>query len=284
MKTVGASLLSHMQQGTTTLAWCWKVTRADGEVFGFTSVDIPLTIDGVTYEAATGFTPSALEGQLDLAVPNLEVQGLLNSASITEADLLAGVWDGAEVEIFQVNFADLSQGAMTLQVGTIGQITSGTTAFRAEGRGLVQALQQPVGEVYSAACSANLGDSRCGVNLAPLTVTGTVTAVTSARAFTDSGRAEAADYFGAGVLEWLTGANAGQRIEVATFSGGAFTLHLAMPSAIAVGDTYSVYPGCRKRRTEDCLTKFSNVVNFRGFPDVPLNDKILGNAGAADAA
>ena len=55
MKTASPALLAHMAQGTTTIAWCWKVTRTDGEVFGFTSVDRDLTIDGVTYAAATGF-------------------------------------------------------------------------------------------------------------------------------------------------------------------------------------------------------------------------------------
>jgi uncharacterized phage protein (TIGR02218 family) len=281
VKTVSGSLLAHMAAGTTTLAWCWKVTRTDGEIFGFTSVDRNLIFDGQLYMAATGFTPSAIEGQIDLAVPNLELVGLLDSESITEADLIAGKWDGASVEIFQVNYADLTQGKMDLRVGTIGNVSSGSTGFRAEGRGLAQALQQPVGEVYAPACSANLGDARCQVDLGPLTETGAVTTATSRRAFSDSSRAEAADYWGAGVVEWLTGANAGLRMEVASFTGGAFELHLAMPYTIAVGDTYSVVPGCRKRRTEDCGTKFSNVVNFRGFPDVPLNDKIIGVATAA---
>ncbi len=286
MKTASVELLAHMAQETTTLAWCWLVTRTDGEVFGFTSVDRNLIIDGVLYEAATGFTPSQIEGQIDLAVPNLEFAGILNSASITEADVLAGKWDLAEFEIFQCNYTDLSQGVMVLRTGNIGNISTGRTAFQAEGRGLTQMLQQPVGEVFAAACSANLGDARCGVDLYPLTVTGTVTAVASNREFTDTSRAEAQDYFGAGVVEWLTGLNAGLRREVSSFSAGSpgtgvFELHLSMPYAIAVGDTYSAVPGCRKRRTEDCSVKFSNVVNFRGFPDVPLNDKIIGNATAA---
>jgi hypothetical protein len=58
-------------------------------------------------------------------------------------------------------------------------------------------------------------------------------------------------------------------MEVASFGGGIFTLHLPMPYDIAVGDTYEAVPGCRKRRSEDCNIKFNNVVNFRGFPDVP---------------
>ena len=64
-----------------------------------------------------------------------------------------------------------------------------------------------------------------------------------------------------------------------SFTGGAFVLAFAVPFNIAVGDTFSVVPGCRHRRTEDCKNKFSNVINFRGFPDVPGNDVIVGLGG-----
>jgi uncharacterized phage protein (TIGR02218 family) len=282
MKARSAGLITHQGQGTTTLAWCWKVTRKDVQVFGFTSVDKDLLIDGVTYVAATGFTPSAIDGRADLSVPNLDVVGLLDSASLTESDLLAGVWDGADVEIFEVNYSDLTQGAMTLRTGTIGNVSAGRTSFSAELRGLAQSLQQGVGEVFTTACPANLGDARCTVDLGPLTVTGTVTAAASARAFTDGARAEAADYFGGGLVAWTSGANNGLVMEIRAFSAGAFQLALPMPYAIAVGDTYSMVPGCRKRAIEDCKTKFNNIVNFRGHPYVPGNDRVIGNAALAE--
>jgi uncharacterized phage protein (TIGR02218 family) len=278
MKTVSVALLAHMALGTTTLAWCWKVTRTDDQVFGFTSVDRAFTFDGVRYEAATGITPSAIEGQVDMAVPNLDLVGMLDSESITVDDLLAGRWDDAEVEVFQVNYKDLSMGKAILATGKIGNVSAGTVGFKAEGRGLAQALQQPVGEVYAAACPANLGDSRCGVDLGPLTETGTVTSVEGLSAFTDSGLGTDDDHWG--LVTWLTGANAGLRMEVANSQDGAITLHLPMQKPIVVGDTFEIIPKCHKRRTEDCNAKFSNVVNFRGFPDVPLNDKVIGNATA----
>lgn len=284
MKTISPQLQAHLQQGTTTLARCWKCTRLDGQVFGFTSVDVDVVFAGVTYKAATGITPSAIDGRVDLSVSNLEVVGYLDSATITESDLLAGRWDGCAVEIFEVNYADLTQGRMLLASGTIGNVTAGRVAFTAELRGLTQQLQQPVGSVYAAACDATLGDARCGINLPALAVTGTVTTVTDRRSFAAGALAQVADYFGAGVVTWLTGANAGLRMEVRDFAaGGAFTLVLPMPYTVAVGDTFSVVPGCRKRRTEDCKTKFNNVVNFRGFPDLPLNDRVLGAAGTPGA-
>lgn len=279
MKTQSATLAAHRAAGTTTLAHCWKITRTDGQVFGFTSCDLDLTFAGQLYLAATGFTPSAMQQSADLSVPNLEVTGMLDSASITEADLLAGRWDGAAVEIFEVNYRDLTMGRMILRTGKLGNVSAGRIAFHAELRGLTQQLQQPVGSVYAAACDATLGDARCGVNLPALQVAGAVTSVTDRRTFGDTSMTQVSDYFGAGVITWVTGANAGLKMEVRDFSAGGFVLVLPMPYDIAIGDTYTVVPGCRKRRTEDCKAKFNNVVNFRGFPDVPLNDKILGNAG-----
>ena len=283
MKARSAGLTTHQGEPVTTRAWCWKVTRRDGQVFGFTSIDVNLLIAGLTYQAATGFTPSNIDHKADLSVPNLEVIGLLDSASITEADLLAGRWDGAAVEIFEVNYRDLTQGVMNLRTGTIGSISAGRTAFTAELRGLAQALQQPAGELFSPSCPADLGDTRCKVALGPLTVTSSVTSASSPRAFADSARTEANDHFGGGVITWTGGLNAGLRMEVRSYvqSGGAFVLALPMPYAVQVGDTYSLVPGCRKRAIEAGKTKFNNIVNFRGHPYVPGNDKVLGNAALA---
>ncbi|MGH6625138.1 MAG: DUF2163 domain-containing protein [Burkholderiaceae bacterium] len=278
MRAAGAALLAHYAQGSTTLARCWKCLRADGQVFGFTSVDIDIEFEGVTYKAATGFTPSAMEGKLDMSVPNLEVQGFLDSASITESDLLGGKWDNCEVEIFEVNYRDLTQGRMILATGKTGNVSAGRVGFIVELRGLLQTLQQPVGGYYTKTCPANFGDSKCGYNVEALRVSGTVSGVTN-RAVFATALGQAADYFGAGVLTWTAGPNNGLKMEISAFTAGLFTLNAAMPFNIAVGDAFTVVPGCRKRRTEDCKTRWANVVNFRGFPDTPLNDKVLGSAG-----
>ena len=276
MKTQSVALAVHRELGSTTFAWCWKITRQDAQVFAFTSCSRDLVIDGITYEPATGFPPSAIANTASLAVDNLEVAGFLDSASITEDDLLAGLWDFAEVELFEVNFRDLAMGSMILRTGTLGQVKSGRNTFTAELRGLTQRLQQPLGRLYLPSCPAVLGDSECGVDLEALRVTGTITAVTNRSIFTDTGRTEANDYFGAGNLTFTSGANTGFIVEVNQFASDQFTLSLSAPYDIAVGDTYSVTPGCRKRFTEDCIGKFSNGVNFRGYPDVPGADKALG--------
>jgi uncharacterized phage protein (TIGR02218 family) len=68
-------------------------------------------------------------------------------------------------------------------------------------------------------------------------------------------------------------------MEVKSFAGGSFTLSQLMPKTISVGDSYSVYAGCRKRFLEDCRDKFNNVVNYRGEPYVPGTDQIMQYGG-----
>lgn len=274
MKTIGASLAAHLAGERTTLALLWKITRLDAQVFGFTDHDADIAYDGVTYAAATGFSASAIRTDADLAVGNLEVQGMLSSAAITDEDLLAGKWDHAAFVVMRVNYADLAQGHEVMRSGTLGNVTTGRRHFTAELRGLAQQLAQTVGRVYLPACDADLGDARCGVTLATYTDTGSVTAVTSRSAFTDSANGESADYYNNGLLTWTSGANAGRAMEVKTFTSGAFVLQQAMPDDIAVGDAYSVSAGCDKLLAT-CIAKFANVANFRGFPHIPGMDRMV---------
>jgi uncharacterized phage protein (TIGR02218 family) len=274
VKAIGAILKSHLAGEVTTLATLWKVTRRDAQVFCFTDHDADIDYQGLTYTAATGYSASAIRTSDAMDVDNMEVEGMLSSETITDDDLLAGLWDFAEFTIMRVNYADLTMGHEVLRAGTMGNVRSGRQHFAVELRGMTQPLQQPVGRVYTPACDADLGDARCGISLAGITVAGTVTAASTQSAFIDSGRGEAAGWFNFGLLTFTSGDNTGYAMEVKTFSAGAFVLQQGMPNPIQAGDTYSVYAGCDKLLST-CASKFSNVVNFRGFPHVPGTDRMM---------
>jgi uncharacterized phage protein (TIGR02218 family) len=276
MKNPSAGFITHIAGELTTLATCWKITRTDGQVYGFTNHDQSLSISGVTYLAETGFSATAIRTAADFAVDNLDVMGVLDAATITAADLRAGLWDFAAVEIFDVNWATLADGVLNQRKGWIGEVRSGRSGFVAELRGLTQRLQQTIGRLYGAACDAELGDARCGVTLASYTVTGTVTGVTSRRVFADSALTDADGYFDQGKITWTGGENDGLSMEVKTYllAGGAIALVLPMPFDVAIGDTYSLSAGCDKL-FPTCGTKFSNKINFRGFPHVPGLDRLV---------
>ena len=275
MKSASSQLATHISGETTTLATCWKVTRRDGAIFGFTDFDKDLTVDSLLYQARSGYTRSAIHTIANLAVDNLDIESAIDSETLSAADLRAGVWDGATVEIFLVNWSNLANGKIILKRGTIGEVELKDTVFRAEMRGLSQALSQQIVELYTPDCRADLGDTRCKVNLSALTVTGTITAVIDRRGFTDTSRTEAINYWNGGLLTWTSGANVGRKMEVKAFaSSGIITLFLPMPSEVTVGDTYSLRPGCDKKFST-CKDRYNNVKNFRGEPNVPGNDQVL---------
>jgi len=136
-------------------------------------------------------------------------------------------------------------------------------------------------ELYSPTCRAVLGDARCKVNLASFSVTGAVSTVTSKQIFIANSFTQAAGYFTAGEVEWLTGTNAGRRMEIKEFSNKQFVLVLPMPSNITVGDTFKAVAGCDKAFST-CYGKFNNATNFRGEPHIPGMDKLLATAATAN--
>ena len=164
MRQLAAGLAAHLGSGTTTLCHCWRLETVGGDVMGFTDHDRDLSFDGMGFEAEAGFTATEIESSLGLAVDNLEASGALSSERLNAARLLAGDFDNAAIEVWMVNWQDVSQRSL-LRRGNLGEITRGPAAFTAELRGLAHALNQPRGRIYQYGCDAVLGDARCGVDL-----------------------------------------------------------------------------------------------------------------------
>ena len=169
MKSISGPMAAHLQGELTTLATCWLVTRIDGRWFAYTDHDQPLTIGGITYQPNLSYTCTAIRTSSDLSVDNIEAQGVMDSSQITDADLRAGLFDHAAVQIFAVNWADLTMGIVKLRSGWLGKVAVTQNKYQAELRGLTQALQTKRGNCYSPTCRADLGDSKCQVNLGAIT-------------------------------------------------------------------------------------------------------------------
>lgn len=280
MKTLPSGLQAHLDFGSTTLAWCWRIERTDGEVFGFTDHDMPLTFGGTTYEAESGLTASEMRSSADLSVDAQDAAGALRSDRITETDIIDGRWDNALIEVWRVNWETPAQRVL-MRRGNLGQITRGKTAFTAEVRSLAHMLNQTVGRTFQLYCDAELGDGRCGKNVSSSTFTGTgtVTALSGDRGFTASGLGSyAAAWFIGGLVTWTTGANAGRKAEVMRHGIASSVVTVGLYErpvhAVAVGDTFSIRAGCDKLSTT-CRKKFANIANFRGFPTMPGDETIV---------
>lgn len=280
MKSLSPALEAHLDDGTTTLAWCWRITRADGITLGFTDHDRALAFADTSFEPESGFAASEIRSGSDLAVDAQDASGVLSSDRITETDILAGCWDNAAVELWRVNWSDPSQRVL-MRRGAVGQIRRGRLAFVAEVRSLAHVLGQTVGRTFQAGCDAALGDARCGVDLEnpAFKGTGAVIDLLRDRAFTVSGVGGfTSGWFALGTLEWTRGANAGRRTEVLSHDvrdGIAMLTLLEAPvRPIAEGDIFTIRAGCDKR-IATCGTKFANTASFRGFPHIPGQDAVL---------
>lgn len=275
-----AALGAHLASGTTHVCHCWAVVRRDGLTLGFTDHDRAITFDGITFQPETGLSARALASNTGLSVNNSEAIGALSAAAITESDINAGRYDGAEVSTWAVQW-DAPAARQLRFVGTIGEITRAAGGFQADLRGLTEPLNQPQGRSYLTTCSAVLGDGRCKVDLSDPTLMAeaAVEDVPDAQAFRFTALTGFNDrWFEGGFLEVLSGPAVGLREVIKTdrIEGSARRVTLWQPirGALASGDQLRLIAGC-DRRTETCREKFANLTNFQGFPHIPGEDWLM---------
>lgn len=279
----GAGLAAHLASGTTTVCRAWVVRRKDGVTFGFTDHDRDLVIEGVRCSARSGLSARALQQATGLSVDNSEAAGALSDAAVREEDIAAGRFDAAEVTAWLVNW-QTPEERMVLFRGSFGEIVREKGAFRVELRGLTERLNLPMGRVYQAACSARLGDARCGVDVSDpgLRLEGELRAMPAAeRVLIAAGVGEVAGggqpegWFAHGVLVIDSGAGAGLSFEIRSdrplAEGRELRLWHAPVVPLEPGDRVVLVAGC-DRRAESCAGKFDNLLNFRGFPHIPGED------------
>ncbi|MGQ0565950.1 MAG: DUF2163 domain-containing protein [Gemmobacter sp.] len=271
------ALYAHLASGTTTVARAWRVARADGVVMGFTDHDRDLVIGGEVYRAGTGLTAKALQQTTGLAVDNTEAMGALSDAAITEGDILAGRFDGAEVTAWLVNWAATDDRVMQFR-GSLGEIQRAGGAFQAELRGLTEALNLPQGRVIQRPCAAILGDGACrfDLSLPGYFSERAVEVVEDGRVFRWADFTGFDDrWFERGRFRVLTGAAAGVvgvvKNDRLSATGREVELWQAVLPGVAVGDMVRIEAGCDKR-AETCRLKFGNFPNHQGFPHVPGED------------
>jgi uncharacterized phage protein (TIGR02218 family) len=262
----------------TTLCYCWKLTRKDGVVSGYTDHDQTLMVDGLLCKPNSGFTAKEAEIALGLTIGNSEIEGALDDAEITAADLSAGVYDGASVTLYLVNWQTPTEFAL-LRTAYIARIEQADGVWRAELEGDAADFTVKRGRLYRKGCDAQVGDAKCGValSLPAYSGSGTIGLVRSATEFEVTGLdGFDSTWFTDGVLQWSSGLEGGgtARVSVHTKSGSqvVFTLRDEPRFPVLPGVIFTVKAGCDKS-FGTCKAKFANSLNFRGFPHMPGNDQ-----------
>jgi len=265
-------------QPLTTLAFLWRLERRDGVTLGFTSHDRDLLRDGLMYRATPGMVPSSVERNDQLDAANVSLSGALTSDAIRADDLATGRWDGAQLWLSVVDWADATAEPLPLVRGELGAVDVADSGFSAELRGATVIFEAPVVEQTTPDCRADLGDKRCRVSMAGRRRVAQVTAHSGAVVTIDSAPAPPDGAYAFGQLRWLDGANAGSVARIAASTGAVLTLQEPPYAPVALGARVELTEGCDKRFVT-CTGRFGNALNFRGEPYVPGTDLLLRYGG-----
>ena len=275
------TLADHLKTGATTVCRCWAVTRNDGVELGFTDHDTDIEFETILFRADSGMTAKEVEQSAGLSVDNSEAIGVLSHSAISETHIEKGLFDGAEVRYWLVNWSNVSERELRFR-GEIGEIRRNSGEFTAELRGLAEALNKPNGRVFQRGCRAVLGDSECqfDTSMAEFCYTGAPLGNTDNSIFEFDGLATyAVGWFTKGMLSVSDG-SAGVKPALiknhTILESGNHEIELWQPlkTELPEGAALRLVAGCDKRM-KTCLQKFDNLLNFRGFPDIPGEDWLV---------
>ena len=256
-------------------AMCLRIVPPTGSAILLTDYPTDLVMsNSQRYVAASGYQFTGYQSGTGTSPAAFDFEGIAGLAGIDRDTVASGVFDGARCYLFAVDWRSPVEDYEPIVASVLGKITLVDDTYRIEEMALIDALNQSVGRTYTPNCTKRFGGQEfagCKIDLAPITVTGTLTAVASDMQVTDSARVEAADWFGYGSIQFTSGANAGLKaLEVKSFVGGVINTFEPFYYLPAIGDTYTMIPGCR-RRLQDCRDKWANVPNFGGFPNMPTS-------------
>ncbi len=280
MRQFSNDFANHIALGETNLATCWRITRQDGIVLGFSNHDEELEFDNTIFKPNFGADIGEVASKLGAQTDSSEIVGIINSDSISEKDILLGFYDGAKVETFMVNWKDPNMHEL-LRTDYIGEITRTDNIFRVELRSAQVELNIAKGKIYQSFCNARLGDNDCTIDLEqPQYKTDIIvneirddfTIITDLISGIDNG------YFSFGKAIWLDGERKNKADIITKHNNIDNQSHISFSEPIRdwvkIGDSLTIYAGCN-RHFDTCRDKFSNIINFRGFPHIPGDDFIL---------
>lgn len=275
MRNASPALIAYLNTTKTFLmADLYTFTLVGGVVARYTDADINIGYDGNIYykfliaRTKTKNTIGIEVDEMSVTVNATPLDLLLNQSWLAAAR--NGALDGAQLTVsrlFMPTWGNTSLGALVLFSGKVSDVNIGRTTAEITVKSELELFDtQMPRDLYQSGCLNTLYDNGCTVNKASMAVSGTVATATTAQITSALG--QPADYFALGSIQFTSGANNGVTKSVRSFSGGVFSLSSPLTTAPVPGDTFTAWPGCDKLK-DTCEDKFSNLLNFRGFPFVP---------------
>ena len=277
MRNLSAPLIAFLNSNQTfRMADLFQLTLSDGTVLRYTSWDTDIIYGGNTFSSSGPvFSRSKIRTVLGVEVDTLHLSitptpsDTISSVPFLPA-VLRGALDGCALSLQRVfmDGSNVVQGGYLAFLGNCADIELNRETLMLTVNSVLEILNIKLPRnLYQPGCLHALYDADCTVSRAAFKVPGTV-AVSPSRTELDSLLGQASGYFDMGYVQLTSGSMSGTKRTVKSFSGGVFMLLNPLISIPSAGTTFDAYPGCDKTQAT-CTTKFSNLVNFRGFPFIP---------------
>jgi hypothetical protein len=307
VKTISSALLVYlnaMRGGDAPLRMgdCFTVTLAAGSIAGiadgmaltYSSLDVPILLNGYYYLAnellVGGLRYKSSRGlsvdtqTLTIAAwPGMTIGGVPFMQALQQ-----GLLDGAEIQRDRCFFSETAWqagrlnpgtpiapiGAMLLFKGRVTELTKiGRTRAEIKVASDLTLLDVDMPRnLYTTACQHLLYDAGCGLNRASYTFAGAAGSGSTASQINWTG---ATANFLQGSIAFVGGANDGVVATIKTASAGVFGLMYPLPETPAAGDRFTAVYGC-DHTMATCTSRFSNLIHYRGFPFVPPPEIVTG--------
>lgn len=250
------------------VATFWRVYRRDGVALGFTSHDRDLVFGGILHRAAPGMVPAAIRLTAELANDSAEVEGALSHDSIREADLAAGLFDQAAIEIGAVDWQSLEHH--TIYTGELGMIEDDQRGFSATLRSAKHLLERDLVPRTSPTCRAQFCGPGCGLPAARFTKVAALAGIDPDFNRVRFAGIASADHID-GLLRFRDGPQTGISFGIISADDEWLMLDRPLVSGTAIGTLAELREGC-DHTIGTCSGRFGNARNFRGEPFLPGND------------
>jgi len=286
------ALLMRQRFRTKTWCFCYKVLRKDRDQFRFTDHPHIVNFQGETYTPMGSGSVSA-EARIAGQESDMEIVGLLDSTSITADDIRAGLYRGAELYIYIVNWrfpieAHYSGYKMIQDLQYDGTVWVASIVGRA------RKLQTTTGRRWLRDCDYTLAQSgTCDVNLTTLDYIRTGVEVdtdgiieqrvefsASLATFPENtpppGELFVDDFFRDGEITFTTGLNTGVTRVIAryTHANRLIRTYVPFPFDFADADEFTIKPGC-DGLISTCGRRFENYSRHSGAPLTPGTNRSL---------
>jgi Phage conserved hypothetical protein BR0599/Uncharacterized conserved protein (DUF2163) len=325
MRSVSAKTTSLLSGRQYLVADLFDITLQTGQEYHFTSFDVPLNGVSIFSPAAgpfnysTGLSIKRGEmkraagtdgGQLKITLsPRFDSPAapvLINGYPLLQASRLH-FFDGATLQLSRLfmpgpgyvfSGTDVVPGNWVLDVSAQGngdflgsiqdvQVSRFKIDITVDNYLALLGNQQMPRQITATGCWHQVYDKGCGLLKSAFTSNSHVTAVTDSAHFSTA-LTKATGFFNLGAITFTSGINSGLSQNITSYAnpGGVFAVRYPFPAPPAVGDTFSVYPGCDLQQST-CTTQFNNLPHFGGDPYTPVPETIIDggtNAGQAQAA